>query len=228
MEIFEGKLVEGIFLEESKNRFICKVIVNENIHECYVPSSSRLENFINLKNKRVLLTINQGKNTRTRFSLFAVYYRNKLIMLNLNMVNELLELCIQRGQLKEYLGFNSIMREKEIDGYKADLYLEGHEKIVIENKAIISTGREAIFPSVHSERGILQLMKLYELLRAGYKVHYNFIALGSATSAVKVNKDQQEYASLFTSCVNAGMVVNGYKLDITSNSLKCKRMKIVL
>ena len=49
------KPIEGIFIREQKNRFICEVMVEDEIIECYVPSSCRLDNFIDLHGKRVLL-----------------------------------------------------------------------------------------------------------------------------------------------------------------------------
>lgn len=65
------ELIKGIFIEESKNRFLCKVVVDGVLHECYVPSSSKIENYLNINNKEILLTRNQGGNRRTKYSLFA-------------------------------------------------------------------------------------------------------------------------------------------------------------
>ena len=44
-----GELIEGIFKSESKNRFLCKVLIMGNELECYLPSSSKLSPLINLK-----------------------------------------------------------------------------------------------------------------------------------------------------------------------------------
>ena len=38
----------GTFIKESKNRFLCEVLVDKKITECYIPSSCRLDNFLEL------------------------------------------------------------------------------------------------------------------------------------------------------------------------------------
>ena len=53
------ELVYGTFIEEVKNRFLCKVKIQDEIIECYIPSSCRLENFIRLNGSTVLLKENK-------------------------------------------------------------------------------------------------------------------------------------------------------------------------
>lgn len=90
-----NQLIEGVFIEESKNRFLCKVLIDNKVCECYVPSSSRIENYLNVKGKKVLLTPNKS-NSRTNYSLFAVKFYNKYILLNLNLTNKVVESIISR------------------------------------------------------------------------------------------------------------------------------------
>jgi sugar fermentation stimulation protein A len=228
MELSNEELIAGIFIEESKNRFICRVLVNDIILECYVPSSARLENFIKLKNKRVLLMTNKGKDKRTKYTLFAVYHRKRLIMLNLNIVNRLFESIIKSGQYAEYYGYNTVKRESEHKGYKADILLEGTEKLIIENKALISVNKAVTFPTVYSERAVAQLKKLDGLLCEGCKVYYNFIALSPFISSVQTSTEEVEYNKAFAQCVSHGMQVNGYRLYYEDNSLKSKRIQVII
>lgn len=73
-----NEIVEGYFIRELKNRFLCEVEVNSELAVCYVPSSCHLSNFLDLQGKRVLLLPNRSKNTRTKYSLFAVPLQKKL------------------------------------------------------------------------------------------------------------------------------------------------------
>lgn len=227
MNLIDNKYIDGIFISESKNRFICLVMIEDEIHECYVSSSARLENFISLKNKRVLLLENKGTAKRTKYSLFAMYHRNKLILLNLNTVNTMFEMVIESGRYKEYLGYESIKREAIINGYKSDLYLYGIDKIIIENKSIISVKKEASFPSVYSERSIMQLKKLYVILNDGFKVFYNIVSLSPFVKTIKIEKMQTEYFEYLTKCIHNGMIVNGYSLSLESNGIKSDRIPII-
>ena len=58
--------IEGIFVKELKNRFLCEVLVNGVATVCYVPSSCHLSNFLDLSNKKVLLvpTLTPGSRTK--------------------------------------------------------------------------------------------------------------------------------------------------------------------
>ena len=44
-----SELKIGIFETEIKNRFLCSVCVNGETVTCYIPSSCRLSNFIDMK-----------------------------------------------------------------------------------------------------------------------------------------------------------------------------------
>jgi DNA-binding sugar fermentation-stimulating protein len=75
--IVSNELVEGTFIEESKNRFICRVNINEVIYECHVPNSSRMENYLKLNQRRILVSKNKdtGRRTNIHFSLLDIIIR---------------------------------------------------------------------------------------------------------------------------------------------------------
>lgn len=215
-------LVMGIFVEESKNRFICKVLINDLLCECYVPSSSRIQNYLNIKGKEVLLSLNNGKNQRTKYALFAVKYYNKYVLLNLNLLNKIVEAEILQDCLIENI---IIKKEQVIEGYKTDLLLEysGGGKTIIEVKGIISTRRVTKFPSVHSERAISQLKRLRELLLQGYKVLYYLVSLSPIVKKIELDPKFQDYCDLLRECVELGMELIGFSLMFEKGTIKCKQ-----
>lgn len=226
MEKLKDALIEGVFINEIKNRFLCRVYINKEVYECYIPSSARLENYINLKNKRILLTVNKGRETRTKYSLFAVKHRNKYIILNLHYANKLFELKLGEGQYEEYSIPGVCKREATIENYRADFLYEGSGKIIIENKSIVSIKKETLFPAAHSHRGIDQLKKLYVLLGKGYKVNYNIISLSPFVKMVRLNSDLPEFYENFLKCIKNGMQVYGYCLYLEGEDMKIKSKKI--
>lgn len=216
MICISDKVFEGIFIEETKNRFLCKVLINNMIHECYVPSASKLENYLVMKNKKVLLVRNKGKRSRTKYSLFAIMYYNKYIILSMMIVNKVLE---------EYLKANSLegelYREKYIDKYKADFVIFGDTKIVIEAKGLLATRKNVIFPSVYCYRAIEQLKTISKLLDEGWKAKYFFISLSSIVRTIIINKNELylEYYYLLVECLNKGMEVKGFNIYYDNNSI---------
>lgn len=199
-------LVTGKFIRECKNRFLCEVFVEGERLECYVPSASKLNNYIKLRNKEVLLVENKGKNTRTKYSLFAVKHYNKYIMLNLNIVNKLVE-----NYIKTNFTYERIWCEKFIEGYKADFILQEKELEIVEAKGVISTSRDIIFPSVFSERAINQLLVLLKLVKAGYEASYFYVSLSPNIRNIKINSEDIEYSRLLRECINNGMKIFGLR-----------------
>lgn len=214
----DGEVIEGIFLRESKNRFLCEVIIDNEVCECYIPSSSRLENYINLRNKKILLLKNKGTNIRTKYSVFAVKYYNKYIILNLSYANKILENEIIEKRL--YTECGNFLREHKIGDYKADFFIEDSAKgIVVEVKGLIDTRKMASFPTVFSERAIGQLEKIEGLLREGYKVDYYIISLSPIVKKIDINTEQISFFNLLKACVSKGMRVHALVANMNINQV---------
>lgn len=212
------ELIEGLFVKELKNRFLCQVIINGVIEECYVPSSMKLAKYIKLKNKKVFLTLNKNPNSRTKYSIFAVLYYNKPILVNLNYANKLVEeMLLKQKHLFETN--DSIYREKTIDGYKADFVISGTCTHIFEVKSVLGCRRNVIFPNVYSTRAIGQLKKILELIDKGHIVYYYIVSLSSVVKEIKINNNLKEFYSLFLQCIEKGMKVNGFSMKYKNGEL---------
>jgi DNA-binding sugar fermentation-stimulating protein len=152
-------------------------------------------------------------------------YRNKYIMLNLNLVNGLFEQSIANGMHKKYESLGTCFMEANVEGYKADLFFK-EEKLIMENKAIISTTKETLFPTVFSRRAILQLKKLNTLLSLGYKVRYNIILLSPFVRVIELNEAQKEFYKNFNECIENNMEVGYYSMIFEKGQVICKEIKI--
>lgn len=211
--------IVGTFVREEKNRFLCTVTVDGKNEECYIPSSCRLENFLELAGKEVLLKENQNKNARTRLTVYALKIKQNYLLLRTSEANEIVAGALKSRRFA-YLGKrSSIDRECNIEGYKADIYLPD-TKTIIEIKSIITPGKTAIFPTVYSERAIDQLKRVKSLLRKGYKVVYIFVSLNPYVKSVSLSEDskQAEYKKLFLECVDDGMTYKAYTSRLNSGT----------
>ncbi len=207
------KCIAGQFVRELKNRFLCEVVIDGRVEVCYIPSSCHLSNFLQLEGKEVLLIPTVAKKSRTAFAVVAVKYKRSYIMLNTSYANRLVEYAIQ-GRKLSYLGSRrDYAREKKIEDYKCDLYIED-TKTVIEVKSIISTSDIGKFPTVYSERTLNQLCRIKELLRTGYKVDYIIVSLNPYVKAIEFIQDTQFYKE-FDECINLGMSVHAFGCKVT-------------
>ena len=222
--------IVGTFVREEKNRFLCTVNVEGIDEECYIPYSCRLGNFLELAGKRVLLRENKKGNSRTRYAVYAINFKQNYMVLRTAEANDIIRRSISSRRFA-YLGNRKIVeKESIVDGYKADLFLP-ETATVIEIKSIISTRNEAVFPTVFSERALEQFCKLKELLTKGYKVVYIYVSLNPYVKQVKLSTDKHllEYKKMFCECMELGMCCKAYAAEMKNGeTLIKKEIEIVI
>lgn len=216
----DSVLTHGIFRKEIKNRFRCIVEVDGEDVLCYVASSSRLTNYIQLEGKEVLLLPEGSGANVTKYSLFAVKYRNSYVLLNLQMANQVLQEQLHRRFFSGLGERGLIDVEKKIAGYKTDLFIRDTSTLV-EIKTVIDTRREAYFPSVSSERSLQQLNKIGELLEDGNRFYFIFAALSPNVKEICIDEHSSFYES-FQCCVNKGLKYIGCSLKTTETEISVR------
>lgn len=218
MGVKVGELTQARFIHELSNRFLCEVEIDGSLVECYVPSSCRLDNFLALEGKAVLLKQNISPRVRTQYSLVAVPYKHSYILLNSSFANHIVEEGIRKRRFC-FLGKRTkIYKEYNVEGsYKADLFIVDSNTIV-EIKSVISISKTAAFPTVYSERAIEQLKTLKELLHRGYKVCYIIVSLNPYVNEIALDTGSELF-ELFTECRALGMIARGLACRLKENQI---------
>jgi len=212
-----GKIYKGTFLKELKNRFLCEVKINEVQERCYVPSSCRLNNFINLTDKEVLLLPTITSKTGIKFSLFAIHYKRNYIILNSNLANNIVKAYIKR-RFFSFLGKrHEVLSEYSLHGYKCDFFIKD-TKTLIEVKSIITMNEEALFPSIYSKRALDQLKAIKCYLMNGYKACYVIVALNPYVKTIKLD-EKMEFYNHFIECSVLGMKTIGFTCCFKENEI---------
>ncbi|WP_444643232.1 DNA/RNA nuclease SfsA [Caproiciproducens sp. R1] len=198
------EFVCGIFRSEIKNRFLCSVCIEGEDAVCYIPSSCRLSNFIDLTGRAVLLKPIMTPKARTSYSVYAVKYGRNYILLNLAQANKVIEEQLH----KRYFSFlgkrKHISHEIKLGNYKTDLFIHDTNTLV-EVKSILAFDKEASFPTVYSERAVKQLREISKLLDAGYNACYMLVSLNPKVKRIAINNGIEDFYQLFSECVNKGM-----------------------
>lgn len=222
-------IVTGIFIKELKNRFLCIVRINHKDVECYIPCSSHLDHFIDLVGKKVLVTPNIQPGTRTAYSVLAVKYKRRNIILNTFIANKALYSFLMYNKTKFYQNDCIISSEKKIHNYKSDILIEWQaKKEVIEVKSIISVYPRATFPTIFSARAIKQLEQFLQF-PDNVTTQCCFISLSPYIEELYINKDQYQYYDLFYKCLNQGMKCKAYTCSLVGNKIKItKEIPIII
>lgn len=221
----EESPIEGVFVKELKNRFLCEVLINDTPTECYVPSSCRLDNFLDLRGKRVLLLPTRTSKARTKYSLLAVPYKKNYILLNTSKVNRLIADNLGR-RFFSTLGKRAVVeRERQFGSYRCDLFLP-NSNTIIEIKSAISTDSIAEFPTVYSQRTINQLEDISALITNGYKAALIIVSLSPYVKQIHIDTSTLFFEAL-KPCIEKGLQLFAVAAYISQDEVKLK-MKITI
>ena len=225
MSITFENLCTGIFKNEIKNRFRCIVKVDEKDELCYIQSSSRLDNYVLLKNKSVILRKIENPN-KMNYAVLAKPYHKDYILLAPMMANEIIFSEINR-RLFSKLGYrkNAIL-EFTVDGYKADIYLPKSDRI-IEIKALISDKKDGnVFPTVYSDRTLKQLTAINKLLILGKKCNLIIVSFNPYFKNIVINTNTMFYNCL-KECLDNGLELDAYSISCQNNIHIKKKIDIL-
>ena len=205
--------IYGTFRTEIKNRFLCSVNIDGKDETCYIPSSCRLSNFIDMTGRTVLLKPIETPNARTSFAVYAVKYRKNFILLNLAQANRVIEAQLKRRYFSFLGARKTVSREYKIGSYKTDLYVHD-TKMLIEIKSTLSFSKESVFPTVYSERAVKQLKEISRLLDEGYRACYVLASLNPCVKEIVINSGVEDYYKTFMECVEKGMTCCAFSVRL--------------
>lgn len=203
----------GTFRTEIKNRFLCRVNIDGKDETCYIPSSCRLSNFIDMTNRTVLLKPIETPNARTSFAVYAVKYRKSFILLNLAQANRVIETQLKKRYFSFLGARKRVSREYKIGSYKADLFVHD-TKTLIEIKSTLSFSKESVFPTVYSERAVKQLKEISRLMDDGYRSCYVLVSLNPCVKEIVINPNVEDYYKAFMECVEKGMIYCAFSVRL--------------
>lgn len=220
--------ISGSFVSEEKNRFLCTVEIDGAKESCHIASSCRLDNFIDLRKKTVLLRKTESKKASTRYSVYAVKHKFGYILLNTSLANKAILNTLKSRKLSFLGKRDEIKKEYSICGYKTDFYIPS-SRTVIEIKSVISTEDKAVFPTVFSERTVNQLLIIEKLLRNGYKACFVIVSLNPYVKEIQLRKDSECCKELLR-CIDLGLQIETFtcKLKDDGNVYIHKRIPWVM
>ncbi len=205
----------GRFISENKNRFLCTVQVDGTEETCYIASSCRLDNFIDLRGKEVLLRRNTGKNVSTQYSVLGVKHKRNYVLLNTSWANKAIANSIHSRRFAFVGTRNNVKKEVDLHGYRSDFYID-ETRTIIEVKSVISMSSTARFPTVFSERTLRQLNDIETMLYKGYKAYFFIVSLNPYVREIRLLNDTECYDHLVR-CKNKGLALRGFACQLSTD-----------
>lgn len=210
------ELIGAKFITEKKGRFLCEIEINGNIEIAHIPNSAKLSKYIDIKDRSIIVVKNKSKNAKTMYQLVAVKSKEKWILLNLNILNQMVE--------EYYLSNgNGVEKEKKIyDSYRADLIIHSEKNIVCEVKGVLSEMGRTLFPRYAGIRATKQMLNLKRILKNKMfeEVYYILVIMNPDTNEIIFDKGEEEYYRLLKQCIKLGMKIIMFDIIFENDELR--------
>ncbi len=220
------KIVEATFIERP-NRFIAYCQINEIIEKVHVKNTGRCRELL-IPNCTVYLEESDNPNRKTKYSLIAVQKGNRLINMDSQVPNKvvqeaLINKTIVLPGLDEEITF--IKPEKTYGNSRFDIYLETeNKKAFIEIKGVtLEEDGVVLFPDAKTERGVKHIKELIEAKKDGYHSYVVFVVQMKDVKYFTPNiKMHKELGDALIEAQNAGVNILAYDCEVTPNSIEIK------
>lgn len=220
---------EGRFINRD-NRFIAQIEIEGVIETCHVKNTGRCKELLT-ENAKVYVEPSTNPERRTKFSLVTVDKAGRLVNMDSQAPNKVVEEAINEGWLFDNITYYK--KEYTYNSSRFDFYIEReNEKIFVEVKgATLENENVVSFPDAPSERAVKHLDELIKAVNEGYKAYVLFVVQMSDTDYFVPNeKNHKAFADKLREAKKAGVNIIAYDCIVTSNELKLRnnKVKIVL
>lgn len=204
-----NKVEQGIF-KKRPNRFIAHVEINGKEEVCHVKNTGRCRELL-VPGALVFLEESDNPNRKTKYDLIAVEKGKRLINMDSQIPNKVVEEWLREGNL---FGKQAKIRREVVYGNsRFDLYIESEErKIFMEVKGVTLEENNVVrFPDAPTQRGVKHIQELEKCIKDGYEAYLLFVIQMEGVSYFTPNRDTHpEFAEALKTAEKAGVHILAY------------------
>jgi sugar fermentation stimulation protein A len=168
----------GIFIER-QNRFVAQVNIDGKIETVHVKNTGRCKELL-IEGAKVYLEHFSGTNRKTSWSLISVKKGNRLINIDSQIPNRVVEEALKNGTIKLFdtkTKITFLKPEYTYGNSRFDFYFETEtQKGFIEVKGVTLEEEGIVrFPDAKTQRGYKHVMELIEASKSGYLAYIIFV-----------------------------------------------------
>ncbi len=211
-------IVQAEFVERP-NRFIAYVDIEGKREKVHVKNTGRCKELL-VKGAKVYLEKSDNPNRSTAYDLVAVEKGNRLVNIDSQAPNKVVEEWLWTRQLFPNLVL--VRPETTYGKSRFDFYIETkQEKIFMEVKGVTLEEDGVVrFPDAPSERAVKHVEELIQAKRDGYRVFVLFVIQMADVKYFTPNEDtHKEFAQALAKAVEAGVELLAYDCLVTPDTM---------
>lgn len=211
-------IIKGNFIRRD-NRFIAQVEINGVAETCHVKNTGRCRELL-IEDAEVYLEPSTNPERKTKFSLVTVNKVGRLVNMDSQAPNKVVEEAIKEGWLFDNVTYYK--REYTYGNSRFDFYIErGEEKVFVEVKGVTLENDNVVsFPDAPSERAVKHLEELHKAVGEGYKAYVIFVVQMSDVDYFIPNEtNHKAFADKLREVSKKGVKVLAYDCQVTRDEL---------
>ncbi len=216
------KVISGIFLSRP-NRFIAKVLIDNEEHTVHVKNTGRCKELL-VPGYTVYLEKSENPERKTAYDLIAVEKKTENGAILINMDSQIPNFCAE-----EFLPLSGlfspdaeIKREVKFGNSRFDICVtDGDKKAFVEVKGVtLERDGIALFPDAPTERGVKHINELITAKNQGFGAYIIFIIQMTGVHTFSPNREMhKEFADALIKAKKAGVTILAYDCLVTPDSI---------
>jgi sugar fermentation stimulation protein A len=208
------------------NRFEGIVEIEGQEQLVHIPNTGRCRELL-VNGASVIIEIRESKTRKTPYELIMVYKGNRLISMDSQAPNRIVEEAVKAGLMKEIGNYKYVKREVFYQNSRFDIFLkkteqsEKSDSCFIEVKGVtLEVDDTAMFPDAPTERGARHVKELTDAYKEGYRAVVVFLIQMDNIKSFTPNKlmDRQFYEAL-ADAHDVGVEVLAYSCKVEDQEI---------
>ena len=215
-------ITEGIFLKRP-NRFIAHVEIDKRVEVCHVKNTGRCRELL-VPGTPVFLEKCSNPNRKTQYDLIAVKKGNRLINMDSQIPNKVVEEWLLKGNL---FGEGAVVkREVTYGNSRFDLYIETPDKKCFMEIKGVTLEEDGVvrFPDAPTQRGVKHVKELCRCIEDGYQAYIMFVIQMEDVRYFEPNEaTHPEFGEALREAQKAGVHILAYACDVRKDLINLSK-----
>ncbi|MDD6770031.1 MAG: DNA/RNA nuclease SfsA [Inconstantimicrobium porci] len=229
--IFTKEIIKAQFIKRP-NRFQAYVKIGEDEVMVHVPNTGRCKEIL-VEGCTVILRYEPGENRKTKYDLIAAYKNDKLINIDSQVPNKVIDEALKNKKIENLRSYNVIEREKTYGNSRFDFRLtddKGKQYFLEVKGATLEESGVVMFPDAPTERGRKHIMELVDAKNNNNGAGVLFlIQMDNVKYFTPNNEKDPEFSKALKYAAEHGVEVMAYSCEVDENSITLKnKISIIL